>query len=97
HFLVKSMLDEKGVGVNPRPVLMRQQNTVEMPKIEIGEGTVSFGESKYDPLYEIPVNEVMMVSYSENATIVMPPGNPIKEIDQEEYAPYQMIKYDWDP
>lgn len=97
HFLVKSMLDEKGVGANPKPVLMRQQNNVILPKMEIGDGTVSFGKSKYDPLHEIPVEEVMMVSYSENATIVMPPGNPITAIDAEEYTPYQIIKYDWDP
>ncbi|MFW9965420.1 MAG: acetoacetate decarboxylase family protein [Candidatus Sifarchaeia archaeon] len=96
HFVVKSMLDEKGVGVYSKPVLMRQQNIVELPKIEIGEGAVSFGESKYDPLHEIPVKEVMMVSYSENATIIMPPGNPILEINPDEYASYQVIKYDWD-
>jgi hypothetical protein len=39
----------------------------------------------------------MVVSYSEKATIVMPPGNPISAIDAEEYTPYQIIKYDWDP
>lgn len=97
HFVVKSMLDEKGVGAQKEPVLMRQQNIVAMPKVEIGDGTVSFGVSKYDPLHEIPVEEVMMVSFSENATIIMPPGNAITTIDAEEYTPYQMIKYDWDP
>ncbi|MHA1963227.1 MAG: acetoacetate decarboxylase family protein [Candidatus Thorarchaeota archaeon] len=96
HFLVKSILDEKGVGARANPILMRQKNVVELGKIEIGEGSLTFGESKYDPLHEIPVEEVMMVSYSENATITMPPGNAIKEIDAEEYTPYQIIKYDWD-
>ena len=96
HFLIKSILDEKGVGARKNPVLMRQQNTANLGKIEIGEGSLSFGESKYDPLHEIPVSEVMMVSYSENATIIMPPGNAITEIDAEEYSPYQIIKYDWE-
>jgi len=96
HFVIKSILDEKGVGARIGPVLLRQQNIVEMPKVEIGEGTVSFGKSKYDPLHEIPVEEVMMVSYSENATITMPPGNAIVTIDAEEYTPFHVIKYDWD-
>lgn len=97
HFVIKSMLDEKGVGAHPKPVLIKQENVLKMDKIEIGDGLVSFGESKYDPLHEIPVNEVIIVSYSENARITMPPGNPITEIDAEEYSPYQFIKYDWDP
>lgn len=96
HFVVKSMLDERGVGARKNPILMRQQNISNLGKIEIGEGTVSFGVSKYDPLHEIPVDEVLMMSYSENATILMPPGNAITEIDAEEYSPYHVIKYDWD-
>jgi len=96
HFVIKSILDEKGVGARIGPVLLRQQNIVEMPKVEIGEGTVSFGKSKYDPLHEIPVEEVMMVSYSENATVTMPPGNAIVTIDAEEYTPFHVIKYDWE-
>ncbi|MHA2395907.1 MAG: acetoacetate decarboxylase family protein, partial [Candidatus Thorarchaeota archaeon] len=96
HFLVKSILDERGVGARKNPVLMRQKNTANLGKIEIGEGSLTFGESKYDPLCEIPVDDVMMVSYSENATITMPPGTAIKEVDADEYSKFQLIKYDWE-
>jgi len=47
-------------------------------------------------LYELSVEEVMMISYSENATVIIPPGNAIVTIDAEEYTPFQVIKYDWD-
>lgn len=96
HFLVKSMADERGIGAGLKPLLIRQQNKVELDRVEIGEGTVKFGDSIYDPLHEIPVNDVVMFSYAEGK-IVMPPAKVLGELDPIEYAPYQFIKYDWDP
>ncbi len=96
-FVIKSMLDEKGIGAHKNPVLIRNVNPSEFDKIEIGEGTISFGESKYDFLHEIPVDQVMAIMYMENGTITMPPGEVIAELDAEEYAPYHFIKYDWEP
>jgi acetoacetate decarboxylase len=97
HFLVKSIADERGIGVGMKPQLMRQQNIVEIDKLEIGDGVVKFAESKYDPLHQIPVVDMMLVSYTEGATITMPPSEIVTELDRDEYAPYQVIKYDWDP
>lgn len=97
HFLVKSIADERGIGVGMKPLLMRQQNRVELDTLEIGDGTVKFGKSKYDPLHQIPIVDVMLISYTEGATITMPPSEIVKELDPDEYAPYQFIKYDWDP
>ena len=96
HFLIKSILDEKGVGARKNPLLLRQVNPTEFDKIELGEGTLTFGESKYDYLYEIPVEQVMALTYMENGTILMPPGVVVAEIDAEEYTPYHSIKYDWE-
>lgn len=97
HFLVKSIADERGIGVGMKPLLMRQQNRVDIDKLEIGDGIVKFAESKYDSLYQIPVVDMMLVSYTEGATITMPPGEIVAELDRDKYAPYQFIKYDWDP
>jgi acetoacetate decarboxylase len=94
-FLIKSILDEKGVGARSNPVLVRQKNHSEFPKIEIGEGSLTFGESKYDYLHEIPIDQVMAVMYMENGTVTMPPGEAIAEVDAESYTPYHYIKYDW--
>jgi acetoacetate decarboxylase len=96
-FLIKSILDEKAVGPRRNPLLIRQQNYSEFDKIEIGEGSMKFGESKYDYLHEIPVDQVMMIMYMENGIITMPPGEVVAEVDAEEYAPYHFIKYDWEP
>ena len=97
HFVIKSILDEKAVGPRKNPLLLQQVNPIEFDKIEVGEGTLTFGESKYDYLHEIPVDQMMMITYFENGTITMPPGEVVAEIDAEEYAPYHFIKYDWEP
>jgi len=95
-FVIKSMLDERGVGASKNPVLIRNVNPSEFDKIEIGEGTLTFGESKYDYLHEIPIDQVMAIMYMENGSITMPPGEVIAELDADEYAPYHFIKYDWE-
>ncbi len=95
-FVIKSMLDEKGVGVAKNPILIRNVNPSEFDKIEIGEGTLTFGESKYDYLHEIHIDQVMAIMFMEDGKITMPPGEILAEIDSEEYAPYQSIKYDWE-
>jgi acetoacetate decarboxylase len=97
NFVIKSILDEKGIGARKNPVLVRNVNPSEFSKIEIGEGTLTFGESNYDYLHEIPIDQVMAIMYMEDGTITMPPGEFLTEIDAEEYTQYQMIKYDWQP
>jgi acetoacetate decarboxylase len=95
HFLIKSILDEKAVGARENPFLVRQANISEFDKMEIGDGTLTFGESKYDYISEIPVVQVMAITYMEKGTIIMPPGKVVTEIDAKEYTPYHGIKYDW--
>jgi len=97
HFVIKSILDEKAVGPRKNPLLLRQVNPTKFGKVEFGEGTLKFGKSKYDYLHELPVDQVMMITYMENGTITMPPGEVVAEIDADEYAPYHFIKYDWEP
>lgn len=97
HFVIKSVLDEKGVGARKNPLLLRQLNPTDFDKIELGDGTLTFGKSKYDYLYEIPVEQVIALTYMENGSILMPPGTVIAEIDAEEYSLYHMNKYDWEP
>jgi acetoacetate decarboxylase len=97
HFVIKSILDEQAVGPRKNPLLLRQVNPSEFPKMEYGEGTLTLGESKYDYLHELPIDQMMMIMYMENGTILMPPGKVIAEIDADEYAPYHGIKYDWNP
>jgi acetoacetate decarboxylase len=93
HFLVKSI-----VGVGMKPLLMKQHNRLDIDKLEIGKGTLKFAESENDPLHEIPIVDVKQVSFTESATVTMPPTQVIvAELDPNEYAPYQYIKYDWDP
>lgn len=94
HFIIKSILDEKGVGAT-NPLLVKQVNPSKFDKMEIGEGTVTFGESEYDYLHEIPVLDIIAVTYAEGGTIIMPPGKVVQKLDPEEYTQYHFIKYDW--
>lgn len=97
HFLVKSIADERGIRISQKPLLVRQHTEVLKPgKTERGDGTVVFGESIHDPFHEIPITQVLMVSYTEGLTIRLRPGTILEEIDAEKYTPYSMMKYDWD-
>ena len=95
HFVIKSILDEQAVGPRKNPLLLRQVNPTEFPKMEYGEGTLTLGESKYDYLHELPIDQMMMIMYMENGTVLMPPGKVVAEIDADKYAQYHGIKYDW--
>lgn len=97
HFLVKSIADELGLGMSPKPLLVRQQSEIlENGTTIIGDGEVSFGKSIHDPFHEIPVTQVFMISYTEGMTLRMPPGKILAELDAKEYTPHSLIKYDWD-
>lgn len=96
HYLVKSFIDEKGMGPDLKPRLVKQINQLKWGPREIGEGTLKLGSSIHDPLGEIPVEEVMMALYAEESEILMPSGEIVAELDPREYEPYMYIKYDWD-
>ena len=48
---------------NPR--LIKQRNEiVDLGKLELGKGEITLGESKFDPVCEIPIEEVLTVRYA---------------------------------
>ncbi|UCB60909.1 MAG: acetoacetate decarboxylase family protein [Candidatus Bathyarchaeota archaeon] len=85
--------DMNGFDYNPR--LVKQFNEIDWGKPELGEGELTLGKSKYDPIYEIPIEELLMVGYSERIKIRMQAGEVISEIDPIDFLPYSFIKDDW--
>jgi acetoacetate decarboxylase len=78
---------------NPR--LIKQNNNISVDTVEVGEGELTLKESQYDPIHEIPVDEVVSARYVEGLEVRMLPGEVIAEIDPVEFRPYSFSKMDW--
>ncbi|MGY5876112.1 MAG: acetoacetate decarboxylase family protein [Candidatus Thorarchaeota archaeon] len=96
HFLLKSFADEKGTGSDVNPRIVKQHSVITWGKREVGDGAVRFGKSPHDPLFEIPVGEVLMALYTEDTTIRMQPGEILGEVSPDDITPYMWTKYDYD-
>jgi len=78
---------------NPR--LVKQYNQIDWGKIELGEGKLIIAKSDYDPIHEIPVEEVLTAGYTQGLEIRMQPGEVVAEIDPIRFRAYSFIKADW--
>ncbi|MHA2162158.1 MAG: acetoacetate decarboxylase family protein [Candidatus Thorarchaeota archaeon] len=95
-FLLKSFADERGIGPDSNPKIVKQHSQIEWGPREVGEGRLILGESIHDPLSDIPVGEVLMALYTEQTEIRMPPGEILEVVDPIDVEPYIHVKYDWD-
>ncbi len=96
HFLLKTFANEKGLGPDINPRIVKQLNHVKWGTKEVGKATLSFGKSTHDPFHEIPIEQVLMALYTEGTEIQMPPGEILVEVNPKDIEPYIWIKYDWD-
>ena len=78
------------------PRLIKQRNEIDWGKVELGKGELTLAESRFDPICEIPVEEVLTVRYAEGVEVRMQPGEVVAEVDPESFLPYSFIKYDWE-
>ncbi len=87
-FLFKAMprIDLKP-GFDGPVLLCRQQNDIEMLKLEIGTADIILRESYADPWAEIEVTNVVAAFFL-TGNITMQPGKVIKEVDAEAFLPY---------
>lgn len=95
NYLIKALPSSTLEGFDAPPLLIRQHNEINWGKPEIGQGKLEFGKSHYDPLYEIPVKEVLLAGYTTNMQIWMKSGKILTQIDPKQYLPYSVIKNDW--
>ncbi len=96
HYLYKGFISPTFSGFDYNPRLLKQYNDIDWGEIEIGEGKVTLGKSKYDFLYEIPIKQVVMAAYTKGMEIRMKAGEVVAEVDAETYLPYTFNKYDWE-
>lgn len=93
HFRDPSWTKSGKFDYNPR--LVKQFNEILSGKVEVGKGELTLADSKYDPISEIPVEEVLMASYVEGMEVRMLPGEVVAEVDPVKFMPYSFIKEDW--
>ncbi len=98
NFLFKYFwdLDPRSGAFDSGPRLIRQCNKIDWGNVELGKGALILGESRYDPVYEIPVEEVLTAHYAEGMEAQMQPGEVITAVDPVKFLPYSFIKYDWE-
>ena len=94
-YLFKYLQDPRLDKFEYSPRLLRQCNEIKQGKAELGQGELTLAKSKHDPIYEIPVEEVLMAAYTEGTEILMKPGEVIAEVDPMKFMPYSFINSDW--
>jgi acetoacetate decarboxylase len=96
NYLFKHFQDPRLDRFDYNPRLVKQYNQIDWGKVELGEGKLALAKSKYDPIHEIPVEEVLMAGYTEGMEIRMQPGEIVAETDPTKFTPYSFIKGDWE-
>ena len=79
---------------NPR--LVKQYNKIDWGRPELGKGELTLAKSKYDPIHEIPIEEILIAGYTEGMEIRMLPGEVVAEVDPVKFRPYSFLKIDWE-
>lgn len=95
NYLFKYFVDPSMSTFDYNPRLVKQFNEIDWGKPELGEGELTLGKSKHDPIYEIPIEEVLIAGYTEGMKIRMLAGEVIAEVDPIDFMPYSFIKNDW--
>jgi acetoacetate decarboxylase len=95
NYLFKYFQDPGLSTFDYKPRLVKQHSEIDWGKVEIGNGELTLAKSEYDPIYEIPIEEVLMTGYTKGLEIRMQPGEVIAEVDPIEFMPYSFIKGDW--
>ena len=79
---------------NPR--LVKQYNKIDWRRPELGKGELRLAKSKYDPIHEIPIEEILIAGYTEGMEIRMLPGEVVADVDPVKFRPYSFLKIDWE-
>ncbi|MFW9935401.1 MAG: acetoacetate decarboxylase family protein [Candidatus Thorarchaeota archaeon] len=94
-FTIKAFPNVSFEGFQYPPLLIWCPNDFHWNTPEIGTGRLTFGESPYDPIHEIPVNKILLAGYGTGIEIWMRPGEVLAELDPATYDPYYYNKQDW--
>ncbi len=92
RFYFKIMPAPNGDGFDNDPVLVRVRHTGRSRLIERLDGEVILRESPHDPVVDVPVRELIGITYSEGDTYTH--GEILTRIPRESFLPYMFGKAD---
>ncbi len=92
RFYFKFMPAPDGNGLDGDPLLIRVRHTGRSRLVERLDGEVILRESPHDPVVDIPVRNLLRVTYSEGDTYTR--GEVLARVPAESFLPYMFGKMD---
>jgi acetoacetate decarboxylase len=93
---VKAITRATGDGFEFPPRLIRIQNDFRWNAPTIGTASLSFGESPFDPIHELPIKDIILAGYDQDIEIWTQQAEVVTELDPIAYTPYYWNKQDWE-
>lgn len=91
-FLFKYFWNPELTGFDYNPKLIEMTISEELTALEEGEGALSFGESKYDPIHEVPPVKILGATYS-RGNVNLFPSKVLCETKPDKFLPYCFNRY----
>ncbi len=92
HYYFKFMPSADGKGFAHDPELIRVTHRGVTHRVARGSGTITFRESRHDPVIDIPVLSVAGATYSEGETHTR--AEVVATVPGEQFLPYAFAKMD---
>lgn len=94
-FYYKHRPNIKGQGLEEDPLLLEQINSSKLTAVRPGKGSLNLSSSPHDPLADIPVHDITLLSYYEGDLFA--DMRMIQSVDRQAYLPFAFAAYDnWD-
>ena len=90
-FLFKYFINPECTGYDFKPRLVSVSLKERVERLRRCDATVSFGKSKIDPLFRVPVEEIVSATYLEG-DMELPPGQVLAETEEEAFTPYAFFR-----
>ena len=91
-FYFKFLLDPSGKGFDSDPWLVYCHRDERTRSLAVVEGTITLGESRFDPVADLPVRKVLSIEFAERASSQR--GELIQTVPGEWIRPFVHQRYD---
>jgi acetoacetate decarboxylase len=92
NFYFKFTIRADGTGLDHDPLLVCVRTTSTVRNAMRGTGTITFAESRHDPVSDIPIVRVLGASWSEGDTFTR--GRTLTSVPADAFLPYAFGKMD---
>lgn len=92
HYYFKYSLSANGGGFDHDPVMVRSVHTRTAKKVESIDATLTLRDSKFDPLADLPVLEIVDAFVVQRTNFIK--AEVVEHVDPESFIPYVYQRYD---